>query len=133
QLEQDHPQGELVGPSVYDRSRSLLGCSQRCQLFRRHVRKGSSQALPFPLLIEGEVKIKEHRPAGRSQQDVGRLEVSVEDLLRMNTSQGPSDLGSQVDNPFNIGSLDEDPIRSRALLTANLASVLGAGFENEAS
>ncbi len=95
-LIQDDPQAPEVAPAVepVDLAADLLG---------RHVRTRPRQLAPvvaLGALVQGQAEVAQVRPADRVEQDVGRLDVAVDEAQAVRVLERPRDADQQVRGPL---------------------------------
>ncbi len=102
---EEEAQGEQVGRLAdVDPSR---GFEKRLQLLGGHVGQGApAEGGLGPVGGDGgvgQVEVQQLRPLADRQQDVGRLDVAVQDGLRMGIGQGPGDHGDDPGDALGVG------------------------------
>ena len=123
QFEEDDSQRVDVAPAV-DLSRPA---SIRLELLGRHVEGGPADLRgPGPVLqVDREVEIQEHRLAVVGQQDVGGLQVEVQDRPLVRMGQPARQPGAHPEDGLDVGEalqVLQGPGAGRSPLVGRLGS-----------
>ena len=69
---------------------------------------------PSELHVLGQVEVEQHRPAVVGQEDVGRLEVAVQDSAAMGMAQSVGELTAEREDRLDVGQTLPDATSRRA-------------------
>ena len=126
EFEQDHPEREDVAPRV-----GLDGPPQEpLQVLGRHVGEraadGGRRGVGVSLDVLGEVEVQDQRLAVVGHQDVGRLQVAMEDAPPVGVRQAVGDPRADPEDGVDVGESAEGPEGIR-LDGGGLAGRVGGG------
>src|SRR5947209_19683428 len=102
---------------------------QRFQLFRRHVRQRAAEPILRQGLFVGQVKVDQHRLAVGADEDVGRLQVAVEEAALVNVGEGVGQPLAHVQNAVEVAAAAQGP-GGRGGAVGRPAVVLGGGEQD---
>ena len=96
QLKEDHAEGIKVAPGIWEASPVLEGLEVLGGHVRQRAADQGGRGVRSQLGVGGQVEVEQERLAVVAQQDVGRLEVAMEDAALVGVGQA---VGQACDKP----------------------------------
>src|SRR3954451_24436729 len=98
-LVEHRAKGKQIRTSIDHLSASIAQCCPK--LLRRHVRQRSSKSRVHNGGVDGQIKIEKHWTPRDIQQNVGRLDVAVQNVTSMHITQRVCQLNRKI--KYTIG------------------------------